>query len=123
MMAYGDKDAINQVIYNLCHNAIKFSYEGAKYRVSLKYDGENIKFTMFNQGIGIANEDLPFVFDRFYKSDKSRGLDKSGTGLGLFICKTIVDAHSQSINAKSEFSKWCEMSFTISRHMPKGENE
>lgn len=123
MMAYGDKDAINQVIYNLCHNAIKFSYEGAKYKVSLKYDGENIKFTMFNEGIGIANEDLPFVFDRFYKSDKSRGLDKSGTGLGLFICKTIVDAHSQSINAKSEFGKWCEMSFTISRHMPKGENE
>ena len=123
MMAYGDKDAINQVIYNLCHNAIKFSYEGAKYKVSLKYDEENIKFTMFNEGIGIASEDLPFVFDRFYKSDKSRGLDKSGTGLGLFICKTIIDAHSQSINAKSEYGKWCEMSFTIAKHELRGENE
>lgn len=121
MMAYGDKDAINQVIYNLCHNAIKFSYEGAKYKVSLKYDADNIKFTMFNEGVGISGEDLPFVFDRFYKSDKSRGLDKSGTGLGLFICKTIIDAHSQSITAKSEYGKWCEMSFTIARHMPKGD--
>ncbi|MBQ8546535.1 MAG: HAMP domain-containing histidine kinase [Clostridia bacterium] len=116
MMAYGDKDAINQVVYNLCHNAIKFSSEGAKYKVSLKYYGtDTIKFTMFNEGVGISSEDLPFVFDRFYKSDKSRGLDKTGTGLGLFIAKTIVDAHSQSIEARSEYGKWCEMSFTIAR--------
>ncbi len=126
MMAYGDKDAINQVIYNLCHNAIKFSYEGAKYKVSLKYDEENIRFTMFNEGIGIASDDLPFVFDRFYKSDKSRGLDKTGTGLGLFISKTIIDAHSQSISARSEYGKWCEMSFTIARQeksTPRGEEK
>ena len=123
MIAYGDKDAINQVIYNLCHNAIKFSYEGAKYRVSLKYENDKIRFTMFNEGVGIPKEDLPFVFDRFYKSDKSRGLDKSGTGLGLFISKTIIDAHAESITVKSELEKWCEMSFTIAGHMPKGENE
>ena len=125
MMAYGDRDAINQVIYNLCHNAIKFSYQEAKYKVSLKYeDEETIRFTMFNEGIGITNEDLPFVFDRFYKSDKSRGLDKTGTGLGLFISKTIIDAHSGSIVAKSEYGKWCEMSFTIAREGPQnGEEE
>lgn len=125
MMAYGDKDAINQVIYNLCHNAIKFSYQGAKYKVSLKYEDEKtIRFTMFNEGIGITSEDLPFVFDRFYKSDKSRGLDKTGTGLGLFISKTIIDAHSQSMVAKSDYGKWCEMTFTIARYeksLPKGE--
>ena len=114
MMAYGDKDAINQVVYNFCHNAIKFSNDGAKYKVSLKYqDDKTIIFKMYNEGIGISSEDLPFVFDRFYKSDKSRGLDKTGTGLGLFIAKTIVDAHGQSIKAESEFGKWCEMSFTI----------
>lgn len=116
MMAYGDKDAINQVVYNLCHNAIKFSNDGAKYKVSLKYEGQDtIKFTMYNEGVGIPSEDIPFVFDRFYKSDKSRGLDKTGTGLGLFIAKTIIDAHSQSIEARSEYGKWCEMSFTIAR--------
>ena len=95
MIAHGDKDAINQVIYNLCHNAIKFSYEGGKYRVSITYSGEDeIRFSVYNEGIGITKEELPFVFDRFYKSDKSRGLDKSGVGLGLFISKTIVDAHN-----------------------------
>lgn len=114
MMAYGDRDAINQVVYNLCHNAIKFSNDGAKYKVSLKYQNENtIAFKMYNEGIGISDEDLPFVFDRFFKSDKSRGLDKTGTGLGLFIAKTIIDAHGQSIKAESEYGKWCEMSFTI----------
>ena len=127
MIAYADKDAINQVIYNLCHNAIKFSYEGGLYKVSIKYDGnDKIRFTMFNEGIGITEEELPFVFDRFYKSDKSRGLDKTGTGLGLFISKTIIDAHGQAIKVSSKYEKWCEFSFTVAknpRSLPKGENK
>ncbi len=125
MMAYGDTDAINQVIYNLCHNAIKFSYNEGLYKVSIKYvDDNKIKFTIHNDGIGISSEELPFVFDRFYKSDKSRGLDKTGTGLGLFITKTIIDAHSETITASSEYEKWCEFSFTLSttpKSLPKGE--
>jgi signal transduction histidine kinase len=125
MMAYGDTDAINQVIYNLCHNAIKFSYNEGLYKVSIKYiDDNKIRFTIHNDGIGISNEELPFVFDRFYKSDKSRGLDKTGTGLGLFITKTIIDAHSETITASSEYEKWCEFSFTLSttpKSLPKGE--
>ena len=127
MIAYADKDAINQVIYNLCHNAIKFSYEGGLYKVSIKYEGNNaVRFTMFNEGIGITEEELPFVFDRFYKSDKSRGLDKTGTGLGLFISKTIIDAHGQTIKVSSKYEKWCEFSFTVARNqksLPKGENK
>lgn len=127
MIAYADKDAINQVIYNICHNAIKFSYEGGLYKVSIKYEGNNtIRFTLFNEGIGITSEELPFVFDRFYKSDKSRGLDKTGTGLGLFISKTIIDAHGQTIKVSSEYEKWCEFSFTVARNqksLPKGENK
>ena len=125
MMAYGDTDAINQVIYNLCHNAIKFSYNEGLYKVSIKYvDDNKIKFTIHNDGIGISSEELTFVFDRFYKSDKSRGLDKTGTGLGLFITKTIIDAHSETITASSEYEKWCEFSFTLSttpKSLPKGE--
>lgn len=123
MMAYGDNDAINQVIYNLCHNAIKFSNNEGLYRVSIKYEGpDKIRFTMYNEGIGISGEDLPFVFDRFYKSDKSRGLDKTGTGLGLFISKTIIEAHSNEITVNSEFEKWCEFSFTLDRKEPNSEN-
>ena len=123
MMAYGDTDAINQVIYNLCHNAIKFSQNEGLYRVSIKYEGtDKIRFTMYNEGIGISSDDLPFVFDRFYKSDKSRGLDKTGTGLGLFIAKTIIEAHSNEITVSSEYEKWCEFSFTLDRKEQKGDN-
>ncbi len=125
MMAYGDTDAINQVIYNLCHNAVKFSYNEGLYRVSIKYDtNDSVRFTMYNEGVGIAKDDLPYVFDRFYKSDKSRGLDKTGTGLGLFITKTIVEAHGQKITVESEYEKWCEFSFTLPKtpkSLPKGE--
>ena len=113
MMALGDKDAVNQVIYNLCHNAIKFSYPNAKYRVSIKDNGDKLCFSVYNEGIGIASEELPFVFDRFYKSDKSRGLDKTGVGLGLFISKTIIDAHGGEMTVESEYEKWCEFKFTL----------
>lgn len=125
MMVYGDTDAINQVIYNLCHNAIKFSYNEGLYRVSIKYESnDTVRFTMYNEGIGIASDDIPYVFDRFYKSDKSRGLDKTGTGLGLFITKTIVEAHGQKITVESEYEKWCMFSFTLPRNpksLPKGD--
>lgn len=117
MMAIGDRDAINQVIYNICHNAIKFSYEKGKYKVNIKDLGEKIKFSIYNEGIGIAKDDIPYVFDRFYKSDKSRGLDKTGVGLGLFISKTIIEAHGEEMTVQSEYGKYCEFGFTL----PKGE--
>lgn len=111
----GDKDAINQVVYNLCHNAIKFSYEGGKYKVSIKNEDELVRFIVYNEGIGITGEEIPFVFDRFFKSDKSRGLDKTGAGLGLFISKTIIEAHGEEIKVNSEYGKYCEFSFTIKK--------
>lgn len=115
MIALGDEDAINQVVYNLCHNAIKFSYEKGKYRVSINNFEDKIKFTVYNEGIGIPAEERPFVFDRFYKSDKSRGLDKTGVGLGLFISKAIIDAHNGDLTVRSKYKKWCEFSFTLAR--------
>lgn len=116
MLAFGDRDAINQVVYNLCHNAIKFSYPKGRYVVNISYlDEEKIKFSVYNEGIGIAKEEQPFVFDRFYKSDKSRGLDKTGVGLGLFISKTIIDAHDGDMRVASEYEKWCEFSFTLKK--------
>ncbi len=111
----GDKDAINQVVYNLCHNAIKFSNQNGKYKVSIKNENDKVRFTMYNEGVGIAKEEIPFVFDRFFKSDKSRGLDKTGAGLGLFITKTIVEAHGEEIKVDSEYGKYCEFSFTLKK--------
>ncbi len=108
-----DRDAIYQILYNICDNGIKFSNLGGNYRVSITSYAKKVHVSVFNEGEGIPTEDLQYVFDRFYKSDKSRGLDKTGVGLGLFIAKTIIDAHGESIDVKSEHGKYCEFHFTL----------
>ncbi len=118
MLAYADADAIYQILYNLCDNAIKFSREGGKYRVSVIRNDKKIFVSVFNEGEGIPAEDLPFVFERFYKADKSRGLDATGLGLGLYICKAIIDAHGEEIWVKSEQGKNCEFVFTLQSALP-----
>lgn len=113
MYAYGDKDAIHQVFYNICHNAIKFSYEGGKYRIRINRMDHKIYVSVYNEGVGMTEEDLPNVFERFYKSDKSRGLDKTGVGMGMYITKTIINAHEQDIWVKSVYKEYCEFVFTL----------
>lgn len=109
-----DRDAIYQIAYNLCDNAVKFATEGAVLRIAVKrLKNRKALVSVYNEGQGIAPADLPYVFERFYKSDKSRGLNKSGVGLGLFISKTIIDAHEQTIWVESEFGKNCCFSFTL----------
>ena len=116
LMVYSDKDAINQVLYNICDNAVKFSREGGKYRIAIIDEQAHIIVRVYNEGEGIPTEDLPHVFDRFYKSDKSRGLDKSGVGLGLYICKTIMDNLGETISVESEQGKYCEFMITLSKY-------
>ncbi len=114
MYALADKDAIYQVLYNLCHNAIKFAKEKGKLRISLlRITDTKFKISVYNQGQILSEEDSKMVFDRFYKSDKSRGLDKSGVGLGLYICKTIVDAHGETIGVDCSSGDGCEFWFTV----------
>lgn len=108
-----DADAVYQVLYNICDNAVKFSREKGKYRVRIKTDGGKVFVSVYNEGKGISPEDIPFVFDRFYKSDKSRGLDRSGVGLGLYISKTIIEAHKEKIWAESVENEYCEFVFTL----------
>ncbi len=116
MLVSADKDAIHQILYNICDNAIKFSYEGGKYKIQIKQTANRkISVSVYNEGVGIPKEDLPFVFERFYKSDKSRGLDKTGVGLGLYIAKTIIEAHDEQISVNSEAEKYCEFVFTLSQ--------
>ena len=113
MFAYADRDAIYQILYNICDNAVKFSSEGAKYRITITEKDKKIWTSVYNEGIGIKEEEIPFVFERFYKSDKSRGLDKTGVGLGMYIAKTIIDAHGETISVKSEYGKYCEFTFSL----------
>lgn len=116
MFVNADRDAIHQVLYNICDNAIKFSKDGGKYVVSIKdISSSKTEISVYNEGDGISPEDIPLVFDRFYKSDRSRGLDKTGAGLGLYISRTIIDAHKERIYAESEYGKWCRFTFTLPR--------
>lgn len=109
-----DKDFIYQVMFNICDNAIKFSRPCGKYKITVhKISGKRVEVSVYNEGVGIKPEDLPYVFDRFYKSDKSRGLDKTGVGLGLYIVKCVINNHGQDIKAESEYGKWCRFTFTL----------
>ncbi len=102
VIAHADKDAIHQVVYNLCHNAIKFADVGGKFDIKIeRAENRKIRFSVYDQGQVIPSEDIGHVFESFYKSDKSRGLDKTGVGLGLYICKTIIDAHNENIGVES----------------------
>jgi len=115
IFVYSDKDAINQVLYNICDNAVKFSRESGKYIINVKDAQDKVKVSVYNEGVGITEDDLPHVFDRFYKSDKSRGVDKLGVGLGLYISKTIMDNLGEKISVRSEYEKYCEFEITISK--------
>ncbi len=124
ILANADYDAIYQVFYNLCHNAVKFSRPGGELRIGIAETKEHkVRVSVYNQGEGLPKEDLPFVFERFYKSDKSRGLDKSGLGLGLYISKTIIQAHGETISVESEQNAFCEFRFTLKKAAPGTERE
>ena len=110
-----DKDAIHQILYNICDNAVKFSKDGGKYALKITENDKKIYVSVYNEGEGIAPDDLPHIFDRFYKGDKSRGKDKTGVGLGMYIAKTIIDAHNESITVNSKQGQYCEFVFTLKK--------
>ncbi len=114
---FADKDAIYQVIYNIVGNALKFTPENGLLRIEIRDIKPQNKYeiSIYNTGIGIKEEELPFVFDRFYKADSSRGLDKTGTGLGLYIAKTKIEAHGEKISVDSEYGNYCRFCFTLSK--------
>ena len=102
LMVYADKDAITQVIYNLLDNAIKFASAGSCLLVRLYKDMGKAYVSIKDYGETIPPDDLPYIFDRFHKSDRSRSLDKEGVGLGLYLVKTIINAHDEDIAVRSE---------------------
>ncbi|MBS7297925.1 MAG: HAMP domain-containing histidine kinase [Eubacteriales bacterium] len=100
-----DKDSILRVVINLLDNAIKFSYENTKITVSVWCDVSSAYVRVGNFGVGIEQKDLEHIFDRFYKTDKSRGKDKTGAGLGLSMAKNIMKLHNRRIWAESTSAK------------------
>ena len=99
-----DRDSIQRVITNLVDNAIKFTENGGTVRVSTLRSGDFTEVSVFNSGSFISPEDRKKIFDRFYKTDKSRGIDKNGVGLGLHIVKSILSEHGGTISVDSDGS-------------------
>ena len=102
VMVSGDRDSITQVVYNLIDNAAKFAYSGTSIGIELYKERERAFVTVSNEGDTISKEELPLIFDRFHKTDRSRSMDKDGVGLGLYIVKTILDSHGGEIYVTSE---------------------
>jgi len=93
----GDAESIIQVVYNLIDNAIKFSKPGGEINLELWNESPRVYVSVTNGGEVIPDEDLPHIFDRFHKADKSRSVDKDGVGLGLYIVKKILDNHNEDV--------------------------
>lgn len=110
---YADKSKIQQVIYNLVDNAIKFSNENSVIYITLKEKGEKLYVSVKDTGCGIPKDSIDKVWDRFYKSDSSRGRDKKGSGLGLSITKEIIQAHSETIDVISTEGVGTEFIFSL----------
>ena len=99
---YADKSKLNQVIYNLMENAVKYTQQGGQIRVILTRQGHEALMTVTDNGPGIPKENLPHIFDRFYRVDKARSREKGGTGLGLSIVHQLVLLHGGAIRVESE---------------------
>ena len=102
ILVIADKDAITRVIYNLLDNAVKFANPGSCLTLRLYKDAQKAYVSIKDIGETIPPDDLPYIFDRFHKSDRSRSLDKDGVGLGLYLVKSIINSHDEDIAVKSE---------------------
>ena len=100
-----DTDKMTQVIDNILNNAIKYSPDGGKITVTMKTTDDQMILSISDQGLGIPKQDLPRIFDRFYRVDRARSRAQGGTGLGLAIAKEIIKQHKGFIRAKSEYGK------------------
>lgn len=111
IQVFMDKDKLKQIMYNLLTNALKYLKHNGKVVVKLCKEKGMVKITVEDNGIGIKEEDIPYIFERFYRADLSRNKETGGTGLGLSITKALVEAHEGSIFVESQYGKGTK--FTI----------
>ena len=110
-----DKKRIYQALTNLVVNSINYGKEGGRTKVSFMDMNESVLVEINDNGIGISKEDIPRVFERFYRVDKSRSREQGGTGLGLAIVKHIIEAHNQAINVKSSLNEGTSFVFMLKK--------
>ena len=115
IMVAGDKKRITEVLNNLIVNSIFYGNKGGKTTISFAEMGENILVDVTDNGLGLEEDEIPRIFERFYRTDKSRSRDRGGTGLGLSIVKHIIEAHNQTITVRSEPGSGSSFSFTLKK--------
>ena len=113
MIVRADSERIKQVLYNLVDNAIKFSHSDSEIKIETTLRKNKLFISVKDTGIGIPKDDIGLIWNRFYKSDSSRGKDKRGTGLGLSIVKEIINAHNENINVISTEGEGTEFIFSL----------
>lgn len=112
---YADRKRITEVVNNLIVNSIVYGNKGGSTEVKLETSGDQVIVSVSDNGIGISEDEIPRIFERFYRTDKSRSRDRGGTGLGLAIVKHIIEAHNQTISVMSEPGKGSVFSFTLKK--------
>lgn len=114
VVVYADKEKIRQVLINLLENATKYGKKDGSIVASIyKTDGQHVLIELSDDGIGISEEHLPRIFERFYRTDRGRSRDVGGTGLGLAICKHIIEAHGQTMHVRSKLDVGTTIGFTL----------
>lgn len=114
-----DGDLLHQAVYNLIENSVKYTPNGGTITLKGWQENNTVHFCLRNTGEGIEGDHLPFVFDRFYKVDQSRGADKNSLGLGLYLVKTIVSLHRGQITVRSAKGAFCEFEITLPQDVTK----
>lgn len=114
LAVFADKEKIRQVLLNLVENSIKYGKQNGTITASMyKTDGKHILIEISDDGVGIAEKDLPRIFERFYRTTEGRSMDVTGSGLGLAICKHIIEAHGQTIHVRSREDIGTTIGFTL----------
>jgi two-component system, OmpR family, phosphate regulon sensor histidine kinase PhoR len=111
--AFGDEERLKQVIINLIDNAIKYTNDEGEIKIGIKKDENNVFISVSDNGVGIPKDDLPRIFERFYRVDKTRSRDMGGSGLGLSIVKHILELHKSTIKVESEEGKGTRFEFNL----------
>lgn len=115
MKVWADEDRISQVVTNLIDNAVKFSQDGGELKIWTSSEGNKVFVHVADSGEGIAEEEQPYIFERFYKVDKSHSRNKPGTGIGLSIVKHIISQHGEKITVDSAPGKGATFTFTLTK--------
>ncbi|MBN1117840.1 MAG: sensor histidine kinase [Bacteroidales bacterium] len=115
VFVFADKQKIYEVLSNLVVNSIKYGNKGGTTKVDFLDMEDNILVEIADNGIGIAEKDLPRIFERFFRTDKSRSREMGGSGLGLSIVKHIIEAHNQTVNVRSKLNQGSAFNFTLSK--------